>query len=83
MSNLHVDRVIDLTFMGIREESEYTDAFSEKLKQYRSRSPPRRASSPNNNNNDTSGGSPGSPGSPGRSQCAITDRRQFAWAIIT
>jgi hypothetical protein len=41
-----VDRVLDLTFLDIRDESEFTLALSDKIRQYRARSPTRRSPSP-------------------------------------
>jgi Leucine-rich repeat (LRR) protein len=74
-----VDRVLDLTFLDIRDETEYQTALAEKIEQYRSRSPVRgRANSPGGM---MVGTSPESTtlmnSSPGRSQYTVTDRRKL------
>lgn len=67
-----VDRVLDLTFLDIRDESEYTTALSDKIQQYRARSPPRRFSSPG-----ATGENAGNSPSKERSSYAVTDRRKL------
>lgn len=71
-----VDRVLDLTFLDIRDDSEFTTALSDKIQQYRARSPPRRPASPSATGNmgDTTGTS--SP-TKEKSRYAVTDRRKI------
>lgn len=65
-----VDRVLDLTFLDIRDEAEFASALGDKVQQYRARSPSRRPASPMQ----------GETGSPNtlreRSRYAVTDRRK-------
>lgn len=77
MTDSDVDRVIDLTFLDLREESEFTAALIDKIQHYRARSPPRRSSSPtatatgsNAGENTLTMTSPS-----GKSRYAVSDRR--------
>jgi len=78
MTDSDVDRVIDLTFLDLQEESEFTAALIDKIQQYRARSPPRRSVSPSatTTTNPATGENAVVTISPsGKSRYAVSDRR--------
>jgi Leucine-rich repeat (LRR) protein len=76
VGEVDVDRVLDLTFLDIRDESEFTSALSDKIHQYRARSPTRRFPSPSSSGvmgEMTISSSP----SKEKSRYAVSDRRKI------